>query len=218
MRPIFITGIGTGVGKTLIAAIVTEALAAHYWKPVQAGLDQTDSETIASLTTHRGRIFEEAYRLQMPASPHIAAREEGIIIEQSKLLQRFEEIGHQCGDKDVVVIEGAGGLMVPLTEETFVSDMPLWFNAPTILVSRNYLGSINHSLLTAAMCRQKNIHVLGWLFNDQYLQYESEIEAWTQFTALGSIPFCAEPTAAWVSEMAAICRPKLMAVLNARYA
>ena len=98
-------------------------------------------------------------------------------------IEKFDNIGSKP-----LIIEGAGGLLVPLTDNFMVADLIKLLNARVILVSRNYLGSINHSLLTAAYCREKNIDVIGWLFNDDYLNYENEIVNWSGYPSLGSIP------------------------------
>jgi dethiobiotin synthetase len=202
MRPVFITGIGTGVGKTLVSAIVTEALGAWYWKPVQAGFDKgTDAEWVGerlsrpvgigesldtgSSTVHP-RILPEAYKLQLPASPHIAARKEGILIRTEDLVARLPV-------QRPLVVEGAGGLLVPLNDGQFMADLALALDAIVILVSRNYLGSINHSLLTAEVCRMRGLRVAGWIFNDQYGDYEEEIVRWSGYPSLGSIPFHESP-------------------------
>ncbi|HWB94895.1 MAG TPA: dethiobiotin synthase, partial [Puia sp.] len=167
MKPIFITGIGTGVGKTLIAAIVTEALGGWYWKPVQAGFDEgTDAQWVAARISAPasaggmgferknagGRVLDEAYKLKMPASPHIAAREEGLVISLDTLAAKLPK-------ERPLVIEGAGGLFVPLNDVEFMSDLALRLDGTVILVSRNYLGSINHSLLTAEACRTRGLRV-----------------------------------------------------------
>ena len=184
---IFITGIGTGIGKTIVSAILTEALQADYWKPIQAGFeDGTDTSEIKSLITNEFSIIHpEVYRLKMPASPHIAAREEGIEIDINKIVS-LQPIVHQTKD---LIVEGAGGIMVPLNDNEFVIDLIRKLNAKVILVSRNYLGSINHSLLTASICKQRNIEVIGWIFNDQYLAYEEEIVRWSGYSKIVSIPF-----------------------------
>src|SRR5882762_1004112 len=176
MRPIFITGIGTDVGKTVVAAIVTEALQAAYWKPVQAGYAEgTDSEWVAERLSHpHGRILPETYRLALPASPHIAARQEGVKISLDRISASSRDT-----TPDFLVIEGAGGLLVPLNEEEFVIDLIKRLDATVLLVSRNYLGSINHSLLTAAVCKAHGLKVAGWIFNDQYQHYEAEIVRWS---------------------------------------
>ena len=148
MQPIFITGIGTGVGKTIVSAIVTEALQADYWKPVQAGFMEGTDKTVVRdlLSNHTSRVHEEVYKLKLAASPHIAAREENIEIDLEKIYRDYSQL---LISNDHVVIEGAGGIMVPLNEREFVIDLIKILDAKVILVSRNYLGSINHSLLTA---------------------------------------------------------------------
>jgi dethiobiotin synthetase len=188
LTPIFITGIGTGIGKTLVSAIVTEALQADYWKPIQAGFSEgTDALQVASLISNeQTSIHPEVYKLQLPASPHIAAKEENIEIDIKKIYQSFHHISTK---NKYIVIEGAGGLMVPINRNEFIADIINVLNAKVILVSRNYLGSINHSLLTAMACQQKGIDVLGWIFNDQYLNYEGEVVKWSGMPSLASIPF-----------------------------
>jgi dethiobiotin synthetase len=185
-RPLFITGIGTGVGKTLVAAILTEALHADYWKPIQAGYeDGTDTLTLTELVSNTETIIHpELYRLQTPASPHIAARKEGITIDINAIVSALKKIN---SDKPLL-IEGAGGLMVPVTGSWFVADLIKALGARVIIVSRNYLGSINHSLLTAAYCKTNGIDVAGWVFNDDYMNYENEIVEWSGYPALGSVP------------------------------
>ena len=185
MTPIFITGIGTGVGKTLIAALVTEALQADYWKPVQAGFDDgTDALGVQQMISNAvTKIHPEVYKLQLPASPHIAAREENITIRLEAIAAAMPVTSNKY-----LVIEGAGGLMVPLNENEFILHLIKKLNAAVLLVSRNYLGSINHSLLTAAICRHEGLNVKGWIFNDQYMQYEQEIAQWSGYPAIASVP------------------------------
>jgi dethiobiotin synthetase len=188
-QPFFITGIGTDVGKTLAAAILTEALKANYWKPIQAGYaDGTDAQTVRSLVSHPGSvIYPELYKLATPASPHIAAAKEGITISPERISQTAKQYQEQSGQQSLL-IEGAGGLLVPLTGNWLVADMIRLLNAKLILVSRNYLGSINHSLLTAAYCRTHHLDVAGWVFSDDYLHYEEEIVALSGYPLLASIP------------------------------
>ena len=218
LNTIFVTGIGTDVGKTIAAAILTEALEADYWKPVQAGYDEgTDSEFISSVITNkRTTVHRETYKLKLAASPHIAAREEGIKIELNKIEKDYLKIvNHQTSNVNPglqtyyspltthhLIIEGAGGLMVPLNENEFVIDLVKKLNAKVILVSRNYLGSINHSLLTAAVCKQNNIEVLGWIFNDHYMNYENEIVQWSGYSKIASLSFVKDVTADWIYQQA----------------
>ena len=186
MKPLFISGIGTGIGKTVVAAVLTEALQADYWKPVQAGLDPgTDSSRIASLVSNtQTTIHPETYKLQLAASPHIAARKENRRIELSRILDHFNRIPRNRP----LVIEGAGGLMVPLNEADFVIDLVKQLDARLVLVSRNYLGSINHSLQTALLCRNYGLDTAGWVFNDHYLDYEQEIADWSGYPVICSLP------------------------------
>ncbi|MFY8004465.1 MAG: dethiobiotin synthase [Chitinophagaceae bacterium] len=189
-KPIFITGIGTEIGKTVVSSLVTTALKANYWKPIQAGFEEgADADKVAFLAKQRTpdtQIFPEAYRLSIPASPHIAARKDGITIDIDKIIDAYQLIQLQSANH--LIIEGAGGLMVPINQHQFVADIIKQLNASVILVSRNYLGSINHSLLTAAVCKQMNVDVLGWIFNDQYLDYEEEIVEWSGYPKIASIP------------------------------
>jgi dethiobiotin synthetase len=186
MKPLFISGIGTQIGKTVVAALVAEGLQADYWKPVQAGYDGgTDSTRVASLLSNtESFIHPETYLLQLAASPHIAARHENCRIELGRIRGDFEKMNP--GRR--LIIEGAGGLMVPLNESEFVYDLVKRLDAKLILVSRNYLGSINHSLMTAEICRAKGLDVAGWIFNDQYMNYESEISRWSGYPTLFSLP------------------------------
>lgn len=188
MDPLFITGIGTDVGKTIVAAILAEALEADYWKPVQAGYHNgTDSEWVNdTMSNSYSKIHPETYKLSLAASPHISAREEGKTIDLNLILSDFHK--YRNLNSNGMIIEGAGGLMVPLNENEFVIDLVKKMQAKVVLVSRNYLGSINHSLLTASVCKSNNLTVLGWIFNDQYMHYEDEIVRWTSIPRIASIP------------------------------
>ena len=187
IQAIFITGIGTGIGKTVVSAIIAEALEADYWKPVQAGYaNGTDLEWMQSvLANTNSKIHPEVYKLKLPASPHLAAQNEDMEISLEKIYSFYCQL---LTPNRPLIIEGAGGLLVPLNEKEFVIDLIKRLNARVILVSRNYLGSINHSLLTAQVCRQRNIRVLGWVFNDQYMDYEEDIVRWSGYPKLGSVP------------------------------
>lgn len=209
MTPIFITGIGTGIGKTVIAAIVTKALEADYWKPIQAGFETgTDSEWVADhLAGTSSVVHPEVYKLSMPASPHIAARKEGKIISIKKICESIPNYNRN------LIVEGAGGLMVPLNETEFVADLILALKAKVILVSRNYLGSINHSLLTARVCSTMKIPVIGWIFNDQYLNYEEEIINWSNLPKIASIPYNENINGIFINSQAAAISSTLKAFL-----
>lgn len=209
MSPIFVTGIGTGVGKTFVSAILTKALEADYWKPIQAGYEEgTDGEWVSSVLAGSGlTVHPEVYKLRKPASPHIAAREEGIRINIDHICQQIPI------NNRTLLIEGAGGLLVPLNETEFVADLIKALHAKVILVSRNYLGSINHSLLTARVCREMQIPVIGWVFNDQYLSYEEEIVQWSNFPRIASIPYSDNINGTFINSQAAAISKQLKAFL-----
>jgi dethiobiotin synthetase len=207
MKPLYITGIGTEIGKTVVAAIVTEALQADYWKPVQAGFaNGTDSEWVESMISNRNsRIHPEVYKLSMAASPHLAARAQGTNISLNAIEDAFAAIR----SPNRVLIEGAGGLMAPINEEQFSIDVAKKLNAKLILVSRNYLGSINHSLLTAAACKAAGLDVAGWIFNDEYLNYEEDIARWSGYPVIASIPWATSVSKDFISKQAARIGPAL---------
>ena len=209
MRPVFITGIGTDVGKTLVSAIVVKALNAAYWKPIQAGgLESTDSDFVKNMT---GQItYPEAYQLKMPASPHTAASAENVTLDMDLIRQKFKSLATQSA----LVIEGAGGLLVPINNNKFVADLVPLFDARIILVSRGYLGSINHSLLTAEYCRSRNLDVAGWIFTDENRGYESEISAWTNLPVIATISRLEHIDAETIAALAEDIREPLLKSLN----
>ena len=151
----FVTAIGTDSGKTLISAILCEALKADYWKPVQAGLPR-DSDIIAKLVPS-SIIHPETYLLNTPASPHAAAKIDHIKIE----IEKFS----LPKTNNNLIIEGAGGCLVPLNDNDFVIDLANRLNTQIILVANLYLGSINHTLLTVNLLKQRNLNVAGIIFN-----------------------------------------------------
>ena len=158
MNTYFITGIGTDVGKTVVAAIVVEALKADYWKPVQAGeLQHTDTHSVEELISNsKSLMHEHSYALQTPMSPHAAAEIDGIQIDLTAIKEPTTE--------NHLVIEGAGGLLVPLNEEKTILDL-IKNDYKIIVVSRHYLGSINHTLLTLSELRSRGLEVSGIIFN-----------------------------------------------------
>ena len=164
----FVTAIGTNSGKTLVSAILCEALEGDYWKPVQAG-EPRDSEEIRKLVSnHSIKIHPERYLLSKPASPHAAAQFDGIQISLSDF--SLPETNRN------LIIEGAGGMLVPLNENNLVVDMIKSFQAEIILVCDLYLGSINHSLLTIEALRSRNLDVKGIVFNG-FGQRDFEMES-----------------------------------------
>jgi dethiobiotin synthetase len=155
----FITAIDTDSGKTLVAAILCEAFNADYWKPIQAGLPR-DADTVMSLISNQQtQILPEAYLLKTPASPHAAARLDNILISMSsfKIPQT----------SNALIIEGAGGCLVPINDQEFIVDVIKVLGAEVIVVADLYLGSINHTLLTLEALRNRNINVKGIIFNGE---------------------------------------------------
>jgi dethiobiotin synthetase len=155
MNKYFITGIGTNVGKTIVSAILTEALKADYWKPVQSGVAEgTDKGLVSSLITNTTSVcHNESYCFQEPASPHLAAS-----LENQKI--KLEQM-HLPDTQNDLIIEGAGGILVPLNDSNYVIDLAQEFEADVILVCRNYLGCINHSLLSIDYLVKNNFPVKG---------------------------------------------------------
>lgn len=159
---IFVTGTDTNVGKTLVSALLCRALDAGYWKPVQSGtIDGTDRETVRELTGLPNNYFySESYSLTQPLSPHAAAAIDGVNIVLSEIrLPDFKQ--------KAVVVEGAGGVFVPLNESSFVIDLIQQLSLPTIVVARSGLGTINHSVLTLNALRAAGIEVLGVITNGE---------------------------------------------------
>jgi len=153
----FITGIDTDSGKTLVSAIFCEALEADYWKPVQAGAPM-DSDTVRTLVSNpKINIHKETFFLNTPASPHAAAKVDGISINLSDF--------HKPKTSRDLIIEGAGGCLVPLNEHDFVIDLAASFTADVILVADLYLGSINHTLLTWRELLARKLNLKGIVFN-----------------------------------------------------
>ncbi|HIB89649.1 TPA: dethiobiotin synthase [Candidatus Poribacteria bacterium] len=161
MRRLFVTGIGTDIGKTVVSAVLSEALEADYWKPIQCGeLENTDSMRVQSwISNKKTVIHQEAYRLNGFMSPHAAAKLDNVEIELKAIV-----LPDTSND---IIIEGAGGLMVPLNNHQLVIDLIAHLEAETIVVSHNYLGSINHTLLTLEVLENRGIQIAGIIFNGE---------------------------------------------------
>lgn len=177
---LFISGIGTDVGKTLVSAILTEALQADYWKPVQSGNDEPDSRTVAALLSNsRTNIHPEAYSFKAPLSPHQAAGLEQQVIDIAKIITPVTA--------NHLLIEGAGGLLVPLNDTHYAIDLARACDAEVVLVVRNYLGCINHSLLSIAYLRSNGFPLKGLVLNGDFA---SEVRS--AILKDGGIPVLAE--------------------------
>ncbi|MBL7935888.1 MAG: dethiobiotin synthase [Bacteroidia bacterium] len=159
---LFITGIGTNVGKTMVSAILVEALQADYWKPIQSGVvDGKDSDTVKLLISNTKTIFHpETYLLKEPLSPHFAAKLDGIEIELDKI-QLPKTINH-------LIIEGAGGLLVPINDTQYVIDIAKQVDCEIVLVISSYLGCINHSLLSIDYLLRNQFKLKALVFNGEF--------------------------------------------------
>jgi dethiobiotin synthetase len=180
MQTFFVTGISTDVGKTIASAIIAEALAADYWKPIQAGeLENSDSHKVASLISNtKTVIHKNSYALKTPMSPHAAAAIDGVVIDIENI-ETPETDNH-------LVIEGAGGLLVPLNNEDTILDIIMPSNK-VVVVSRHYLGSINHTLLTVGWLQHKGYNVSIIFSGDEHKTTEEIILKKTGATAIGRI-------------------------------
>tara|TARA_B110000914_G_C15415184_1_gene423769 strand:+ start:372 stop:977 length:606 start_codon:yes stop_codon:yes gene_type:complete len=156
---LFVTGIGTEVGKTISSSILVENLKADYWKPIQAGeLENSDSIKVKNLISNTKSVFHsESYKLKEPMSPHAAAERDNITIELLKIIPPKTD--------NHLVIEGAGGVFVPLNKEDCILDIIPKTNSEVVIVSRHYLGSINHTLLTIKALQDRNISIKGIIFS-----------------------------------------------------
>ncbi len=162
LKGIFVTAIHTDSGKTLASAVLASHLKAHYWKPVQCGLP-ADTDQIKAWMGVEVQTHPERFRLQTPASPHFAAQKEGVQIRLSDFqMPDFEGAP--------LVVEGAGGLMVPLSQELFLADLAKHLNLPLVLVVNHYLGALNHTLLTLTEIKQRNLPLAGIIFNGEDFQ------------------------------------------------
>ncbi len=205
-KKLFITGISTDVGKTIASAIITEALEADYWKPIQAGdLNHSDSHFVKSnIKSQKSKIFPNAYQFNTPASPHLAAELDGITIDLKNIIEPKTN--------NHLVIEGAGGLFVPLNKTDFVIDL-IQPDYKVIVVSRHYLGSINHTLLTIEALKNRKINIVGIIFNgNENRPTETIILNTTQLKCIGRIE--EEPYFDYnvISEYADLFRDNLMAI------
>jgi dethiobiotin synthetase len=182
-RSLFVTGIGTGIGKTVVSAILAEKWKADYWKPVQSGdLDNSDTAQVKRLVSNSKSFFyNEAYKLTQPFSPHKSAAIDRITIDPGHLI--LPAINNN------LVIEGAGGLMVPLHKQFLMIDLIKKFGCEVVLVTQNYLGSINHTLLSVYALKNENIPIKGIIFNGAKDIYSKEfILEYTGLNLLGHIP------------------------------
>jgi len=196
-RRIFIAGIGTGVGKSVVAAVVAQALRADYWKPIQCGnLENSDSDLVRSLLSNDESVMHpETYRFKEPISPHAASKHEGIELKLEKIIPPVTS--------NTLVIEGVGGLLVPLNEKNTAIDLLGQLECEILLVSKNYLGSINHTLLSIEALKARELPLRGIIFNAAPNPESEEI-----IVKVGGVPVVARipeaerVTREWVTERA----------------
>lgn len=197
MKGFSIAGIGTDVGKTVVSAILSEALSAHYFKPIQAGdLDSSDSIKIGKWCSDRVKIADEQFKLLEPMAPHAAAAREGIALTLDAI--SFPK------SQQPLILEGAGGVLVPLNDkgETFL-DIYEKAQLPIIVVSRHYLGSINHTLLTVEALRLRGLTIAGIIFvGTENKESEDIIEKFTKSKSLGRVVLTETIDATFIQEYA----------------
>ena len=157
---IFVTGTGTGVGKTMVSAILAAGLSARYWKPIQSGLgEKTDTEWVREKTgLPSNHFYPETYRFRFPLSPHVAAAKDGTYVDLERM-----NLPQICGGH--LIVEGAGGIMVPLNEHHLMLDLMKKLAIPILLVAKSGLGTINHTLLSLDLLKNHLLPVLGVVMN-----------------------------------------------------
>lgn len=192
MRGVFVTGADTGVGKTVVSAVLVRALrrsrAAGYWKPVQTGIEEDDdtAEVVRLASCAPEEICNEGIRLERPLSPHLSARLAGRRIDFDRLLA----VGNRLAPERFWVIEGAGGLLVPLNDKRMIADLIAALGLPVVIAARSGLGTINHTLLTVEALRRRNIQIAGVvLVGAPNAENRLAIEIWGQVPVRGEIPF-----------------------------
>ena len=203
-RSFFVTGIDTNIGKTVVSAILVEALQADYWKPIQSGdLHYTDTDKVKELVNGKTILHPEAYRLNNPLSPHVSAKLDDISISLASF--QLPETTNN------LIVEGAGGLLVPINEDgDYLSDLILQLGMEVLLVSKNYLGSINHTLLSIEYLKSKSISVKGIVIvGEKNESSESIITKNTGVKILHHVPLADSVTREFIKEQAELLRTAL---------
>ena len=200
---IAIAGIHTGIGKTVVSAVVAEAMGWDYWKPVQAGMEEQDAASLRNLLTNGpARVHEEAVRLTQPMSPHAAAAIDGVSVDYTTFAWPQTS--------KTLLVETAGGLLSPMSDTTTMADFVQHYQLPVILVVQHYLGSINHTLLTLEVIKRRGIKLLGIVVNGhEQVSSASFIQNYAPTRLLASVPHLAELSNATISACAADVRAAL---------
>jgi len=193
---IAIAGIHTGIGKTIASAIIAQALEADYWKPVQAGLEERDAALLKTLLTNgEQRIHPEALLLTQPLSPHAAAKIDGITVDHTTFAWPVTN--------KTLIVETAGGILSPISDTATMADFMQHYKLPAILVSQNYLGSINHTLLSIEVLKSRKIPIIGIVMSgDTNESSEAYIETYSGVPIIARIPFLKNIDAVSVKEIA----------------
>ena len=156
MKGLFVTGLDTGIGKTVASAVLLRALNGEYWKPIQCGdLDNSDTDTVKRFVP-RVHVHRERFRLKEPQSPHRAAEAE----QKNISLNDFE----WPSPSGFLIVEGAGGVLVPLNDKDHIIDLAVKFQLPVVVVARHYLGGLNHALLTVEELKRRELEIMGFIF------------------------------------------------------
>jgi dethiobiotin synthetase len=188
----FVTGTDTGIGKTVVSTTLSVGLKANYWKPIQTGSREGTDSGFLRQWIGNDRIWPEAYVFSDPVSPHVAAEGERQTIELSQILDEYQKIS------GTVIVEGAGGLLVPIGVDTLMIDLILKLELPVILVTSLRLGMINHTLLSLEALRARSIPIAGWIsVGDENRSTQRSIESYGSALHLGHIPNCTSFTHSW---------------------
>ena len=200
-KSLVVAGIGTEVGKTLVSAILCEVLQARYWKPIASGSDDGPAESVSVANLIRdgaNRVYSERYLFRKSLSPHVAAAIDGVEVSLEECVPPICE--------EPLVVELAGGIMVPLTDSATNLDLVRSLDLPVVVVSRHYLGSINHTLLTLAALRQAEVRIKGIVFNgDELPDTERIISRLSDVSVIGRVPSLQHVNSDVVCSFAASC-------------
>jgi dethiobiotin synthetase len=203
-KTIAIAGIHTGIGKTIASAVIAEAIGADYWKPVQAGIEERDAALVRQLLSNGvARVHQEAVLLSQPMSPHAAAIIDGVEVDYTTF--------KWPATPKKLVIETAGGLLSPMSATKTMADFITHYNLPVILIAQNYLGSINHTLMTIEVMKSRGIHLLGIVMNGQRNEAsETYIEQYSYMSIIARIPYFDKIDSKAVANCAAQIKEELL--------
>ncbi len=207
-RRIAIAGIHTGIGKTIVSAVIAEATGADYWKPVQAGADERDTLLVRSLLTDgANRVYDETVVLSQPMSPHAAAAIDRVTVDHTTFAWPQTE--------RPLLVETAGGLLSPMSGNATMADFISYYQLPVVLVSLNYLGSINHTLLTIETLKSRGIKLIGLIMNGlENEASETFIQQYTSVPVIARIPFINDISNTSVKRCAYPLKPLLLPIFN----